>query len=341
MTSRTDCLVGALVLALVPAVAVAQAARTGAATAPAPSALVEGRPVDSRPTEKPDNKPEFAEQTRAPYHATQPFTITTLVDGITAPWSMAFLPGGKMLITERLPGKMRLRHADGRLSAPLDGLDVLRSPDAADIGLLDVVLDPAFATNHRIFFTFYDYVGGTNSSTCVGRARLDEATPRLTEVAVIFRAEPRIPSKRLGGKTGGRLVFGSDGNLFLTIGDRSDSPPWDVAQRLDTHLGKVLRITPDGAPAPENPFIGKAGVLPEIWAYGSRNAEGLALDPRTGRLWADEHGPRGGGALNVIERGKNSGWPLGAPGIDYHGKTIGDGRTHQDRVPERKDALDT
>jgi glucose/arabinose dehydrogenase len=211
---------------------------------------------------------------------------------------------------------------------------VLRSADAADIGLLDVVLDPAFDTNHRIFFTFYDYVGGTNSNTCVARARLDEAAPRLTEVTVIFRAEPRIPSKRLGGKTGGRLVFGSDGNLFLTIGDRSDSPPWGVAQRLDTHLGKVLRITPDGAPAPDNPFIGKAGVLPEIWAYGSRNAEGLALDPRTGRLWADEHGPRGGDELNVIDRGKNYGWPLVAHGIDYPGTPIGDGLTHKDGLQD-------
>src|SRR5262249_3249908 len=228
-------------------------------------------------------------------------------DGITAPWSLAFLPAGKMLITERLPGKMRLRHADGRLSAPLDGLEVLRSPDAADIGLLDVVLDPAFATNHRIFFTFYDYVGGTNSNTCVARAHLDEATPRLTDVAVVFRAEPRIPSKRLGGKTGGRLVFGADGNLFLTIGDRSDSPPWDVAQRLDTHLGKVLRIRPDGAPAPDNPFIGTAGVLPEIWAYGSRNAEGLGLDPRTRPPGAGRPGTRGGGNPNATGHGKNDG----------------------------------
>ena len=219
MTSRTGYLVGTLSLALVPAVAAAQPARQGAATAAAPPALVEGRPVDSRPTEKPDNTPEFAEQTRAPYRATKPYTVTTLVDGITAPWGLAFLPGGNILITERLPGKMRLRHADGRLSAPLDGLEVLKSPDAADIGLLDVVLDPAFATNHRIFFTFYDYVGGTNSNTCVARARLDDAALRLTDVTVIFRAQPRIPSKRLGGKTGGRLVFGSDGNLFLTIGD--------------------------------------------------------------------------------------------------------------------------
>src|SRR5881409_961547 len=153
MRSTADYLVGTLVLALLPAITAAQAPQEGAATRPAPAALIEGRPVDSRPTEKPDNKPEFVEQTRAPYHATKPYTITTLADGITAPWSLAFLPGGKMLITERLPGKMRLRYADGRLSAPLDGLEVLRSPDAADIGLLDVVLDPAFAANHRIFFT--------------------------------------------------------------------------------------------------------------------------------------------------------------------------------------------
>jgi glucose/arabinose dehydrogenase len=338
MVSRTRALAGAVVLTLVPAVGPAQvptpAARTDTAAASKAPALVEGRPVESRPTEKPDNKPEFPEQTRAPYHATKPYTITTLIDGITAPWGLAFLPGGDMLITERLPGKMRLLRADGRLSAPLDGVAALRSPDAADIGLLDVVLDPAFATNRRIFFTFYDYVDRTNSNTCVARARLDENAAALSDVTVIFRAQPRIPSTRLGGKTGGRLVFGRDGNLFLTTGDRSDSPPWDVAQRLDTHLGKVLRITPDGAPAPDNPFLGKPGVLPEIWAYGSRNAEGLALDPRTGRLWAHEHGPRGGDELNIIERGKNYGWPLVVHGIDYPGKPIGEGVTHKDGMQD-------
>jgi len=302
--------------------------------AAAPSRLVEGRPVESRLPEKPDDRPEFPEQTRAPYHATSGYTINTLVDGITAPWSLAFLPDSNILITERLPGKMRLLHADGRLSAPLDGLAALRSPAATDIGLLDVVLDPAFATTHRLFFTWYDYVDGTNSNTRVARARLDEASGKLTDVAVIFRAQPDIPSKRLGGKTGGRMAFGRDGNLFLTIGDRSDSPPWDVAQRLDTHLGKVLHITPDGAAAPDNPFLGTAGVLPEIWASGSRNAEGLAVDPRTGRLWAHEHGPRGGDELNIIERGANYGWPLAVHGIDYPGKPIGDGVTHQDGMQD-------
>jgi glucose/arabinose dehydrogenase len=338
MTCRIALGVLALLLTLAAGVGTAQvppgSSRTDAAAASKPPVLAEGHPVDSRPPEKADDKPDFPEQTRAPYHATKPYAINTLVEGITAPWGMAFLPGGNMLITERLPGKMRLLRADGRLSAPLDGVAGLRSPDAADIGLLDVVLDPAFATTHRVFFTFYDYVGGTNSNTAVARARLDENAPALTDVTVIFRAQPRIPSKRLGGKTGGRMVFGADGNLFLTIGDRSDSPPWDVAQRMDTHLGKVLRITPDGAAPPDNPFVGKPGVLPEIWASGSRNAEGLALDPRTGRLWANEHGPRGGDELNIIEKGANYGWPLAVHGIDYPGKPIGEGITHKDGMTD-------
>jgi aldose sugar dehydrogenase len=328
---------GVMTLALVATSGSAQVAtppRTDLAETQTPLALREGRPVDSRPTEKPDNKPEFSEQTRAPYHATRPYTITALVDGITAPWSLAFLPNGNILITERLPGKMRLLHADGRLSPPLEGVAAVRSTDAADIGLLDIVLDPAFSTTHRIFFTFFDYVDGTNSGTCVARARLDETTLTLSDVTVIFRAQPRIPSKRLGGKTGGRMVFGPDGNLFLTVGDRSDSPPWDVAQRLDTHLGKVLRITADGAPAPDNPFIGRTGVLPEIWAYGSRNAEGLAIDPRTGRLWAHEHGPRGGDELNILEKGRNYGWPVVVHGIDYPGQPIGEGLTHKDGMQD-------
>src|SRR5262245_39822649 len=164
MASRTDSLIAALCLALLPAAAAAQGSREGAVAPPSLPTFVEGHAVDSRPPEKADDQADFPGQTRAPFHATKPFTITTLVDNITAPWSLAFLPGGNMLITERLPGKMRLLRADGRLSAPLDGIAGLRSPDAADIGLLDVVLDQAFATTRRIYFTFYDYVGGTNSN---------------------------------------------------------------------------------------------------------------------------------------------------------------------------------
>jgi glucose/arabinose dehydrogenase len=326
-------------LALFPATLAAQtspatAAPDGNAVGQPRPAMVEGQPIETRPTEKKDNAPAFPEQTRAPYHLTAPFKVTTLIDNMHVPWSMAFLPDGKILVTERLPGTMRILDTKGVLSEPLAGVSVVSLPGAKDIGLLDVVLDPGFAGNHRIFFTFFDYIDGTDTNTNVARARLDEAKGALTDVKVIFRAQPVMPSKRLGAKTGGRIAIGRDGNLFLTIGDRSDSPPWDVAQKLDNHLGKVLHITPDGAPAPDNPFIGKAGVLPEIWAYGVRSPEGLTFDPRTGRLWQVDHGPRGGDELNIIEKGKNYGWPVIVHGIDYPGTAIGEGITHKEGMEE-------
>ena len=310
------------------------AGRGAAAGLPWWTPSVEGQPIDTRPTEKKDNAPAFPEQTRAPYHPTAPFKVTTLVDNLHAPWSMAFLPDGKILVTERLPGAMRIVDSRGGMSEPLTGVNVVMNPDAKDIGLLDLALDSNFATNHRLFFTFFDYIGGTDSNTNVARARLDETKGALTDVTVIFRGQPAIPSKRLGGKTGGRIVIARDGSLFLPIGDRSDSPPWDVAQRMDTHLGKIIHITQDGAPAPDNPFLGKPGVLPEIWAVGTRSQEGLAFDPRTGNLWETEHGPRGGDELNIIQKGKNYGWPIIAHGIDYPGTPIGEGLTHKEGLEE-------
>jgi glucose/arabinose dehydrogenase len=296
--------------------------------------LVEGQPIETRPAEKKDDVRSFPEQTRAPYRQTAPFTVTTLVDTLEAPWAVAFLPGGRMLVTERLPGRMRILDASGTLSKPLAGVNVVASPAAQDIGLLDVAVDPGFATNQRIFFSFYDYIDGTNSNTYVARARVDVANAALTDVQVIFRALPAIPSKRLGGKTGGRIAIAPDGTLFMPIGDRSDSPPWNVAQRMDTHLGKIIHITSDGAPAPDNPFLGRPGVLPEIWASGVRSPEGLAFDPRTGRLWQNEHGSRGGDELNVIQKGRNYGWPVVAHGIDYPGGPIGEGVTHKDGMED-------
>jgi glucose/arabinose dehydrogenase len=305
-----------------------------AVDAQAPLKPTEGQPIESRPPEKGDDKPAFREQTRAPYHASAPFRVTTLIDNLPAPWSLAFLPDGKILLTERLPGSIRILESNGKLSGPVAGVADLKSPAAKDIGVLDVVLDPHFAANHQIFFTFYDFVDGTNSNTYVARGRLDEARNALSDAKVIFRAQPAMPSKRLGGKSGGRIAIAPDGSLFVTIGDRSDSPPWDVAQRLDTDLGKIIHITPEGAPAPDNPFIGKPGVLPEIWAYGTRSQEGLAFDPATGRLWETEHGPRGGDELNIIEKGGNYGWPVIVHGIDYPGNAIGEGITHKDGMEE-------
>ena len=298
------------------------------------SGWTDGQPVEKRPPEKSDDKPAFPEQTRAPYHASASFQVTTLIDNLPAPWSLAFLPDGKILLTERLPGSIRIFDTKGALSEPVAGVRDLASPAAKDIGVLDVVLDPNYASNHQIFFSFYDFIDGTNSNTYVARARLDEAKCALIGAKVIFRGQPAMPSKRLGGKSGGRIAIAPDGSLFVTLGDRSDSPPWDVAQRLDNHLGKIIHITSDGAPAPGNPFLGKPGALPEIWAYGTRSQEGLAFDPKTGRLWETEHGPRGGDELNIIEKGKNYGWPVIAHGIDYPGTPIGEGITHKEGMEE-------
>ncbi len=295
---------------------------------------MDGQPIERRPPEKSDDQPAFPGQTRAPYHASASFRVTTLIDNLPAPWSLAFLPDGKILLTERLPGSLRILDTKGVLSKPVTGVAGLASGAATDIGLLDVVLDPHFAVNHQIFFTFYDFIDGTNSNTYVARARLDEAKCAVSDAKVIFRAQPAMPSKRLGGKSGGRIAIAPDGSLFVTIGDRSDSPPWDVAQRLDTDLGKIIHITPEGAPAPDNPFIDKPGALPEIWAYGTRSQEGLAFDPGTGRLWETEHGPRGGDELNIIAKGGNYGWPVIVHGIDYPGTAIGEGITHKEGMEE-------
>ncbi len=322
-------------LMLVPVAAAGQtppaseAGNGGAARLPWLS-TVEGKPIDSRPPEKKDNAPTFPEQTRAPYRPTAPFKVTTLIDNLNVPWSLAFLPSGNIILTERLPGRMRILDKSGKLSDPLAGVSVVASPGAKDIGLLDVVLDPNFAKNQRIFFSFFEYIDNTDTNTYVARARLEESKFAVTDVEVIFRSIPAMPSKRLGAKTGGRIAIGPDGNLFMTTGDRSDSPPWDVAQKLDNHLGKILRITPEGKPAPGNPFIGQPGVLPEIWAYGVRSPEGLTFDPKTGRLWQVDHGPRGGDELNIIEKGKNYGWPVVVHGIDYPGTAIGEGLTRKD-----------
>ncbi len=303
-------------LALLPAIAAGQA--------PLPwLAREEGKPIDTRPTEKKDNAPAFPEQTRAPYHKTAGFKVTTLIDDLEVMWSLAFLPSGSIILTERLPGRMRILDTSGKVSPPLAGVSMVASPGAKDIGLLDVVLDPGFARNQRIFFSFFNYIDGTNSNTCIARATLDEKTLSVKDVTVIFRGLPVMPSKRLGAKTGGRIVIAPDGNLLMTLGDRSDSPPWDVAQKMDNHLGKVIRIAPDGTVPADNPFVGKPGILPEIWAYGMRSPEGLAFDPRTGRLWQNDHGPRGGDELNIVEKGKNYGWPTVARGIDYPGSAIG------------------
>ncbi|HWK09304.1 MAG TPA: PQQ-dependent sugar dehydrogenase [Vicinamibacterales bacterium] len=287
--------------------------------------MVPGQSIETRPPEKSDDKPAFPGQTRAPYKPGVAVDVTVITDKLNNPWSLAFLPGGRMLVSEK-PGTMRIVDADGVLSEPLGGVpEVLAT---GQIGLLDLALDPAFGTNHRLFFMFSEPVeNGQSFHIAVGRATLDEQARALQDVKVIFRARPDVP-RRQSANSPGRIAIARDGTLFVAIGDSSTSPPWDRAQRLDTHLGKIIHITADGAPAPGNPFASKQGALPEIWSMGHRTPEGLAFDAR-GQLWETEHGPRGGDELNKIEAGKNYGWPVIVHGIDYPGMKIGEGITEK------------
>jgi glucose/arabinose dehydrogenase len=283
-----------------------------------------GEPVETRMPEKLDDHPVFPGQTRAPYKASVPITVTTLTDKLKSPWSLAFLPDGNMLITEK-GGTLRISDPEGSLSEPLTGVPKVLA--TGQVGLLDVALDPHFADNHRIFLSYSEPVGESYSNIAIASARLDGHA--LTDVKPIFRAKPALPARALSANSGGRIAIDRDGNLFATIGDRSKSPPWLMAQQLDTDLGKMIHITPNGDPAPNNPFIGKTGVLPEIWSSGHRSEEGLTVDPATGRLWEVEDGPRGGDELNTPEAGKNYGWPVITHAIDYPGETIGEGIVEQ------------
>lgn len=244
--------------------------------------------------------------------------VTTFADGLSHPWAIAFLPSGDMLVTERA-GRLRHISTAGEVSAALAGVP---SVDArGQGGLLDVVLAPDFASSRLVYLSFSE-VGEGGNGTAVARGRLNSAADALEDVEVIFRQMPKVDST---GHFGSRLVFGRDGNLFVTLGDRQSSRYRGEAQNLASHIGKIVRISPDGAVPSDNPFVGQADARPEIWAYGIRNPQAAALHPETGVLWEIEHGPRGGDELNVIGPGKNYGWPIVTLGREYSGFTIGEG----------------
>jgi glucose/arabinose dehydrogenase len=297
---------------------------------------VEGTPIEARYPEKQDDAPDFPGQTRAPYHATVAYKTTIITDKLVRPWALQFLSGGRMLVTQRM-GQMVIVDSGGKITG-LSGV-----PDVAwaggQGGLLDVALAPDFEASHRIFFSYDEPAGpqkgvgtdGAQSRIVVARARLDEAGAALQDLKVIFRSRPAISINLYPTKQGSRIAFDKDGTMFVTIGNRDSTrlqpPPWNVAQDLSTHLGKIVHITQEGAPASNNPFIGNPDALPEIWVTGTRSQEGLAFDDK-GRLWETEDGPRGGDELNLIERGRNYGWPVVTHGIDYPGWVINAGATH-------------
>jgi glucose/arabinose dehydrogenase len=247
----------------------------------------------------------------------QSVRAVAVAKGLDHPWAVAFLPQGRFLVTERA-GRMRVVEADGRVGEPLAG--VPRVAAGGQGGLLDVVTDSAFEGNRTLYFCFSEPGPGGNS-TALARARLAADSSRLEDVKVIFSQKPKVASSL---HFGCRIVEAPGGLLFLTLGDRYQRMA--DAQTLDNHLGKVVRVTKDGAPAPGNPFIDRAGALPEIWSYGHRNSQGAALGP-DGRLWMHEHGPQGGDEINLPQPGRNYGWPVVTFGENYGGGRIGEGIT--------------
>ena len=240
--------------------------------------------------------------------------VQTVASGLVNPWALAFLPDGRMLVTER-PGRMRIVTGNGQLSPPLKGVPEVWATGQG--GLLDVVTDKDFKQNNTIYFCFAERASG-GGRTAVARAKLVEAdTPRLDEMKIIFRQQGPLSS---GNHYGCRIAQANDGNLFVTLGEHFSHR--DQAQNLANHLGKIIRITPDGAAPKDNPFVEREGAKPEIWSYGHRNEQGLAINPASGELWEIEHGPRGGDEVNIIGKGKNYGWPVIGYGIDYNGAKI-------------------
>jgi glucose/arabinose dehydrogenase len=251
------------------------------------------------------------------------FRIVTVTRELEHPWGLAFLPDGRMLVTER-PGELRIVAKDGKVSAPLKGVPKVQASGQG--GLLDVLLDADFAKNQTLYLSYAE-PGEGGAGTAVARARLGE--DGLSDLRVIFRQSPKV-----GGALhfGSRIVQARDGTLFITMGERYQR---DRAQDLGVHLGKVVRVNPDGSVPRDNPFVGRQGALPEIWSYGHRNSQGAALNPATGAFWMHEHGAQGGDEINTPEPGKNYGWPVITHGIDYNGSPIGEGRAKAGMEPPR------
>jgi len=238
----------------------------------------------------------------------------TYATGLVHPWALAFMPDGRLLVTER-PGRLRIVGTDGALSAPLTGVPAVHAVSQG--GLLDVAIDPAFADN-RLVYLSYAESDGDLAGTAVARGTL--GATGLENVTVIYRQRPKL---RGSGHFGSRLVFAADGKLFITQGDRQNYR--DRAQDLMQGMGKFMRINPDGSIPADNPFVGRDDAQPEIWSYGHRNGQAATLDAATGQLWTVEHGARGGDELNHPEKGKNYGWPIITYGRDYSGASIGVG----------------
>ncbi|MDQ3750040.1 MAG: PQQ-dependent sugar dehydrogenase [Acidobacteriota bacterium] len=307
-------------------------ASTSSTAASTNSSSSQCAPLETRTANAPDQKPAFPGQTRGcAVKSDAAFDVTVIAKGLDRPWAVEPLPDGDFLITEKL-GQLRIVSAKGEVSQPIGGLlPVGRGGVSATSGqgglppitargqggLLDVALSPNFAKDRTIFWSFSEQREG-GSGTSVARGVLTGDRKNLEQVRIIFRA---MPTYNNGLHFGSRFAFGPDGKLYITLGDRFDRPNRPKVQQLDNHLGKIIRINPDGSVPADNPFVKQQGAMPEIWTLGHRNIQSAAFDEQ-GRLWAVEHGPRGGDELNLIEKGKNYGWAVVSYGEEYSGEPI-------------------
>jgi len=280
------------------------------------------QPVETRRPNT-DYKPAFAGQTRiASMKTSTPYEAKVITNALKRPWGIAVLPDGRLIITEKA-GNMRIATTTGQLSEPITGLPPVNA--AGQGGLLGITVDPQFENNRMVYWTFSENTPQGNL-TSVAKGSLSADERRMENVTIIYRA---TPAYRGNLHYGSRILVDKAGNLVISTGERSDLATRPQAQDLNSALGKIIRITKDGQPAAGNPFIGRAGVRPELYSYGHRNVQGLAFHPETGDLWESEMGPRGGDELNLIQPGKNYGWPVIGYGLEYSSEKIGSGITQQ------------
>lgn len=311
-----------------------EAVKPATASAASPTSGSACVPLETRTANAPHQKPAFAGQTRiCGVKSGVAFDVTVLAKGLSNPWAVEPLPNGEFLITEKT-GNLRIVSAKGEIGQPLGGLLPVGAGGGVSAvsgqgglppitargqgGLLDVALSPTYERDRTIFWSFSEQREG-GSGTSVARGVLTEDRKNLEGVRVIFRA---MPTYNNGLHFGSRLAFGTDDKLYITLGDRFDKTTTrPQAQQLNSHIGKTIRINPDGSVPADNPFANKAGALPEIWTLGHRNIQSATFDDR-GRLWTVEHGPQGGDELNLLEKGKNYGWAVVAYGEEYSGEPI-------------------
>ena len=281
------------------------------------ASLAHAAPLETGPPNVPEFKPAFKGQTRAEAVTTRAqLSITEVAAGFNKPWAIAFLPDGRFLVTEKPTGNLYVVTASGEKSKPVTGLPPVDGRNQG--GLLDVELGPDFETSRLIYWSYYEPREGGNG-LAVARAKLITGPePKIEGLQIIFRMMPTLQSTM---HAGGRLVFAPDTTLFVVLGDRSILPGRVQSQDLASHFGKVVRIRPDGSVPKDNPFVGRAGAKPEIWSLGHRNILSAALDAKN-RLWVVEMGPQGGDELNLVQKGKDYGWPTIGYGEEYSGKPI-------------------